>query len=400
MGKIVVLHFSDCFYPRINGVTVAIESISFALKNKDIDSIILAPSYEDVETIRIEELQGMDIIRIPSKRFIFNPEDRFMSPFLVDEIYNEISNKISNYSTVVFLFHNIMNSFVIGYFLYKKLKNSINLKKSTNSKIIKIGYYHTFWEYYLHYIPLPKFLLLKTLDLVEGIFFSKMDYIFVANEYVGIKISERYGLNGKVLINPLPLNKIFFDDCDVSQNLDHYLCKKYLLYVGRLGKEKNLYFLLDVFYEISKKDDNILLYIIGDGPEKKNLMYYSEKLGIKERVVFWGYLNQEEIKKFYKFSTGVIFTSKTETLGLVVLEAMACQSVIFTINTPPFNYYIKSGYNGFLIEEDKERFANKILDVIHDQNLIKRVKENVSSYLQTFHPDNFVNKMISLIGGL
>ncbi|MFN3996066.1 MAG: hypothetical protein ACK4GR_06030, partial [bacterium] len=95
MGKVenfIILHFSDCFYPRINGVTTAIYSICKSLEKYGIYNVIIAPSYKNSNSITIENFHSLDVVRIPSLPFIFNKEDRFILFSNVGEIYQLLTN--------------------------------------------------------------------------------------------------------------------------------------------------------------------------------------------------------------------------------------------------------------------------------------------------------------------
>ncbi|MFN4219417.1 MAG: glycosyltransferase, partial [bacterium] len=334
MGKIesfIILHFSDCFYPRINGVTTAIYSISKSLEKYGIYNVIIAPSYKNSNSITIENFSGLDVVRIPSLPFIFNKEDRFILFSNAGKIYQFLTNIFGEKGIIhlrkIFLFHNVMNSYFVGQSLYKFFINDSNYKN--NEKILKIFYYHTFWDYYLHYIPIPRFISSYLLDLLEKRVFKSMDYVFVANDYVKKVAQEKFSLNGKVLVKPLPLNPVFFKAKYIEDESNKNLIEKnYFLYVGRLGKEKNIYFLIDVFYEILNIRNDFYLYLVGGGPEKEKLVEYIRNKGIEDKILFLGYLPQEDIIELYKKSKGLIFVSKTETLGLVVLEAMSAGTIV------------------------------------------------------------------------
>lgn len=388
MGKIVVIHFSDCFYPRINGVTISINTISKALSQRNVYNIIVSPSYEKSNTLKVESYEGIDLIRVPSKTFIFNKEDRFMLFNYNYQLYKLINDMTREYHKIVCLFHNIMNSYFIG--------NSIVnlLKKNTSKKVIKICYYHTLWEYYLHYIPLPKFISLNLLRILERKVLKSMDYIMVANDYVKDMVIRKIGSLEKIIVNPLPIDTIFLENLNSTQTYKG----KYFLYVGRIGKEKNLYFLLDVFCELTKFDNSFRLYLVGDGPERENLISYSKSIKIDDKISFLGYRPQREIVDLYKYSQGVIFVSKTETLGLVVLEAMSCGAIVFTLNVPPFNTIISNLHNGVLVDkEEKEYFAKKILDVISDRDLSQRIKRNAMDKSKISHPITFTQKLLNIV---
>ena len=75
----------------------------------------------------------------------------------------------------------------------------------------------------------------------------------------------------------------------------HYSLKpndKLLIFVGRLGKEKNVDFLISAMPLIQKQIKNVKLIIIGDGPHRANLQKQAIKLKIKDSVIFTGYFKR------------------------------------------------------------------------------------------------------------
>ncbi len=392
ISEIIVIHFSDCFYPRINGVTIAIESIANSLSKNGMKNIIVCPSYTEDKDIKIEDYKGIKTIRIPSFEFIFNKEDRFINLFNTKNLYNIIGNEIRNFSSIIFLFHNIMNSFIVGYKVYKLLN------KELKKRVTKVMYYHTFWQYYLHYIPLPYFISEKILNILEKQTLLKVDYIMVSNEYVKSNIYQKFKINKEIIVNPIPLNEIFFTKSTLKIDNDNFMNNDYFLYVGRLGKEKNLYFLINVFKRILEKGLNFDLYIVGDGPEKQNLISYCKQKNIQNKVHFLGYLNQEEILTLYKNCKAFLFASKTETLGLVVLEAIISGALVFTLNVPPFDQIIHNYKDGILIEkEEEDYFANKVIEVLNNQEMINNIKNNTKTVMSKYSPIYFINNLYNVL---
>lgn len=408
--KELLIHFSDCFYPRINGVTSAINSVVYSLK-ENFTNILIAPDYNNSNKnnnkISIENYKDyLTIIRVPSYVFFFNKEDRFMnfSDNIVKDIFSFIYNNFKSYSWFIFN-HNIFNSFIISIKFYKYFLK--NRKDIDFKELKKIFYFHTFWEYYVHYVPLPKYFSNFILTILNKKVINESDIVLVANNYVkdyilsnyfkADKINLREEIKEKIKILPLPLNGIFWEDTELE--IDNILKnKRYIMYAGRLAKEKNLFFLIDIFKEINLLDNSFEFYICGDGPEKNNLIDYVIKNNLQNKVIFTGYLSQELIRRYYKFSQAVLFLSKTETLGLVLLEAMAQKALMIALNVSPFNIIIQSGYNGFLIDNDNPKlFALQVLQILKDNQLINKIKENSFNFSLNYHPNNFKQNFINLL---
>jgi len=95
-----------------------------------------------------------------------------------------------------------------------------------------------------------------------------------------------------------------------------------ILYVGRVVPEKNLHLTLDAFrILIDKYNGTLLLDIVGGGHGLERLRGYSANIGVAEFVTFWGPIPRHRLAPFYRSADLFLFTSQTDTQGLVLSEA-------------------------------------------------------------------------------
>ena len=97
-----------------------------------------------------------------------------------------------------------------------------------------------------------------------------------------------------------------------------------VLYLGRVAHEKNIGFLIDSFVEVRRARSEALLVIAGEGPARDALAAQVLRLGLTADVAFVGYLDRHQaLADCYAAAAVFVFASRTETQGLVLLEAMA-----------------------------------------------------------------------------
>ncbi len=94
-----------------------------------------------------------------------------------------------------------------------------------------------------------------------------------------------------------------------------------LLFTGRISKDKNLDFLLNIYRQMKESKPELNLMIVGDGPYLEPL---KEKYGSDSKIKFTGKLNRNILPEIYSFADVFVFPSNTDTFGMVVLEAQAC----------------------------------------------------------------------------
>ncbi len=137
-----------------------------------------------------------------------------------------------------------------------------------------------------------------------------------------------------------------------------------IIFVGRLVENKNVNFLLRSVAHLKKVKPKIKVAIIGDGPERIKLEKLSIKLGIKENLTFFGFLERyEDVIALMKSSKVFAFPSTREGFSIVCLEALACGLPVVAIRGQ-LGIKIREGIDGFLTKFDESEFAKKILDAM------------------------------------
>ena len=117
------------------------------------------------------------------------------------------------------------------------------------------------------------------------------------------------------------------------------------------------------------------LLIIGDGPQKQELEQYAHELDILENITFLGTVPNEEIAAFHCASDLFLFASKSETQGIVLLEAMAGKSPVVAVKATGVCDVVRNGQNGYMTEEREEAFAEKIQQLLCDSELYNKLVE-------------------------
>ncbi|MGP4042097.1 glycosyltransferase family 4 protein [Gracilibacillus sp. D59] len=143
--------------------------------------------------------------------------------------------------------------------------------------------------------------------------------------------------------------------------------KKLLLYVGRLAPEKEI----EKIRTVLEQSEQFVLAIVGDGPHRGPLEKHFESTN----TVFTGFMHGEELAKAYASADLFVFPSTTETLGLVLMEAMASGLPIVAADSGPTREQIKHEKHGLLYNpESVESFKETVLR-LEDEALRKRLAE-------------------------
>jgi glycosyltransferase involved in cell wall biosynthesis len=148
-----------------------------------------------------------------------------------------------------------------------------------------------------------------------------------------------------------------------------------LVYVGRLGPEKNLPFLLRSFAGAAAAYETIRLLLIGDGPERDNLQDLVHNLNIDDKVHFTGMVPYEELPGFLASADAFVTASVTEVHPLSVIEAMAAGLPVLGIISPGISDTIEDRVTGFLASNDLASFTAKMVLLVTDGELRSKMGE-------------------------
>jgi glycosyltransferase involved in cell wall biosynthesis len=154
-----------------------------------------------------------------------------------------------------------------------------------------------------------------------------------------------------------------------------------LLSVCRLTRWKRIDRIIEVMPEIVRRDENVRLFLIGEGEERRNLELLCDKLGISSFVVFLGTVTHNNIREFMHVSD--IFVSLYDLTNLTnsTFEAMSCGLCIIALNTGATSRVIKNGVNGVLLDPSDLKKLPDIVDrLLTDDEYRRRLGENGRQY--------------------
>lgn len=168
-------------------------------------------------------------------------------------------------------------------------------------------------------------------------------------------------------------------------------------FVGRLDKEKNVIALLEIFKKANVSKD-WKLQIIGDGNEKNNLEKFVEENQLKNRVIFHGTKNSNEILELLRKSKIFGFTSLKEALPTVLVESMFCSNAIISYNCNYGPSDIVKNNSGFLIDvNNKEDFIQKLEMLANSDEKLEKMMEDASKEAQNWKQNEILKKWQEII---
>ncbi len=168
-----------------------------------------------------------------------------------------------------------------------------------------------------------------------------------------------------------------------------------MLYLGRIGYEKNVEFLIKNHVTILKKNKNVKLIIVGDGPDLDKFKEMVQKMGLSDSIMFTGKVDWEETKYYYNLSNIFVTASDTETQGLTVVEALASSLPVVALDDEAFRPVVIDGLCGYLFK-DKKEYVEKVLELVNDKSLRVRMGSQGRINAEPFSSRYFAERVLDV----
>lgn len=209
-------------------------------------------------------------------------------------------------------------------------------------------------------------------------FYSKVDKVIAQSQGMGQDLIKNYGFAEKqVHVINNSLSTKFENEMLIKEVIEK---EDYILFAGRLEKQKGLPMLLDAFSKLSNKV--VCLKIVGSGGQREYLEQLAIEKNIMERVEFIEYT--EDIQKLYKSARLTVLSSLFEGFPNVLVESIACGTPVVAYDMPSgAKDIIIEGENGYLVEYlNVEKFANAVDMALEREWNCDTVKQTVARFRQ------------------
>ena len=361
-----ILFISDVYFPRVNGVSTSIRTFVAQMQNIGHTVHLIAPDYG------VKTPDEAWIKRIPARKIFFDPEDKLMK-------YGAAIDRLTELRQEQYDIVHIHTPFVAHY-LGLKLAHLLNVPV--------VETYHTFFEDYLHhYLPIiPKSIARSLARFVSRRQCNAVDAIISPSQPM-LDVLRDYGVKSKANVVPTGLQAHSFEIANGKNFREKYgiaLDRPMGLFVGRVAFEKNISFLLRTWVEVIKNQPDALLVIAGEGPAEKSLHALGKALNLEDNLKFIGYLDRDtELNACYAAADIFVFSSLSETQGLVLLEAMAQGTPVVAIAELGTKSILVEGKGALIAPENELVFAEKVNALLSNKTLRNKLSKAALSYVKT-----------------
>jgi 1,2-diacylglycerol 3-alpha-glucosyltransferase len=372
--------FTNTYLPHVGGVARSVQFFTEDLIGMGHRILVVAPSFP-----KDTEIAGdlPEVIRVPALQH-FNGSDfsvRIPLPFYINQ-------QIEKFVPDVVHSH---HPFLLG---------DAAIRVARKWKLPLVFTHHTLYEQYTHYIPLELDALKEFVVRLATLYANLCSRVVAPSRSIALLLRER-GVRRPIEVIPTGVDISFFAAGNGKKfRRDSDLPESALVigHIGRLAPEKNLTYLAEAVAIFMERAPEAHFLVVGDGPAQSEIKQTFADRHLVDRLHLAGEAAGSRLRDAYSAMDLFVFSSKSETQGMVLVEAMAAGKPVIALDASGSREVIQDGENGRLLSEDAsaEDFAAAIRTYRDSTELMQKWKAGALRTMQQFSRKTTAGKMEAL----
>ncbi len=363
------------YLPFVGGSALSVHRFSEKLRELGHQVLVVAPEYDEQP-----KGESTDEVHRVAALKNFN-QTEFSVPL---PLHNNLLPRIAEFAPNIIHTH---HPFLLG-------DTALRIAASLNVPVVST--HHTQYAHYLHYLSDQMPWMERFVQELSTGHANLCDANIAPSEDIRKEMTA-LGVTSPVEVIPTGVDLDAFGTGDRARGREALGLSPdvpVLGHVGRIAPEKNLNFLLDAAILALEKQPEAIFLIVGDGPSLEELRERASQSAVADRVIFAVRKTGQDVVDAYHAIDVFLFSSQSETQGMVILEAMAANSPVVAVDAPGVRDVVKDGENGRLLaEEDSEAFARAVLEVLEDP---APYRAGLQQTVDTFSLDATTGQLVAL----
>lgn len=363
--------FQDTYPPKVDGINVSVDLFTKELRRRGHEVLVVAPRYPGMEYGQLDA----DTLLVDAVASDFIYPGTSLGKFWHSMGKGAVAERFARWRPDILHSH---TEFTLGLWSASYWRTKL-FPLGTR----RVHTYHTLWTEYLFYLPAPEALTQPLLRyLAPRTTKKRFDGVIAPTEKMREALISDWGITpdwAHIDVVPTGIDIAQFARGDNERFRARYGIKadeSVVLYLGRIGTEKNVELVLKTFAELRRRGEpNVRFVVAGGGPES-----YMEKLkkqaveqGLPD-IVWTGFVRGQDWLDTYAAADVVLFPSVTETQGLVVVEALAAGVPLVSVEAMGPASTMKGEKGCLFADNDANAFATATQRLLRDEVLYERKK--------------------------
>ncbi|MEK7158507.1 MAG: glycosyltransferase [Patescibacteria group bacterium] len=341
--------FSNTYLPRLSGPSISISQTVAWLRRHGHTAQLIVPEYSSVFSSRPREA---GVTRVSAFRlFSFGS---FAIPLPVGSmVVRRVLDRLR--PDVV----HIHQPFLLG---------TVGMQEACRRNLPLVYTFHTMYHVYAGYLGFAKFWMQEQMKRQSIRVCQAADRVIVPTRAIQ-GVLEGGGVKTPIKIIPtgIQLHRYLSHPsaqalCAVRQSLRIGQKQPMLLYVGRMGKEKNVRLVCEAIVRIRRIRPEVVTVFIGSGTEERRLRVFFEKHGCQDVVRWMGIQSQSALPSYYHAADLFVFPSTSDTQAIVLYEALAAGLPIVAVDSMAAREAIEAEKNGLITGLTSRAFSDGIME--------------------------------------
>jgi len=332
-----IVHFTNTYLPHVGGVANSVRTIAERLRRDGHEVMVIAPEFEGDDGKSTEGPEGVRIVRVKAIQDFNKSGFSWRIPGTGD-----VSPTLREFDPDLIHSH---HPFLLG-------DTAVRFAYQHERPVVFT--HHTRYDEYTHYLMKPNETLRRIATELAGRYEQLCDGVIAPSE------SIRDFIRGQAVDTPIEVIPTGIDPEKYSQGDGAAFREKHGIpakarvagHVGRLAPEKNLPYLARAGAEFLRWHDDARLLVVGDGDSAGEMRRIFEEERVQERVIMPGKLTGQALVNAYHAMDVFLFSSHTETQGMVIAEAMTAGKPVVALDASGVREVLRDGKNGFLLDSD------------------------------------------------
>lgn len=356
--------FTNTYLPHVGGVARSVKTLEDGCRREGHEVRVIAPQFDGAEP-------SPDVLRVPAIQN-FNGSDfcvRIPVPNLIREFIEDFQPDIIHSH----------HPFLLG---------DAALREAWKMRIPIVFTHHTLYESYTHYVPLDSAALKRVAIQIATEYCNLCDLVIAPSESIGKLLEDRQVVTPIRVIPTGVDTKAFCRGGNLRFRKKHGIARdaKVIGHVGRLAKEKNLVFLAEAAARCLEAEPEAVFLLVGEGDALAEMLEILKPFLEQNRILQAGKLTGKDLHDSYAAIDCFVFSSQSETQGLVLAEAMAAGKPVVAIDGPGVRDILQNGVNGVLLDgaASASDFSAPVLQLLRNDDqrvdLAKNARETAREY--------------------
>ena len=376
-----ILMVTNTYLPMVGGVANSVATFTEAYRERGHEVLVAAPEFPDAES------DESDVVRVPAIQN-FNGSDfsvRLPIPGL-------LRNAVDEFSPDIVHSH---HPFLMG---------DAAKRIAADRELPLVYTHHTMYEQYTHYVPGDLEVFKTFIVRLATAYANLAQHLIAPSESIADVLRER-GVTTPITAVPTGVDREKFAEGDGNAGRERIGIPDdaYVIgHVGRLAPEKNLGLLADAAADAAGRRAELHVLIVGDGPSTDDIRRTFAQRDLADRLHLTGKLTGQQLIDAYHAMDVFGFTSKSETQGMVLAEAMAAGLPVVALDAPGVREIVRDRENGYLLlEENAKLIADRLVEIAEaSDSHRKTLRDGALSTADQFTTDRCAETVLEIYADL